>query len=89
MTAKDAIREIMADVGYSQSKLAAECGMKGQTNITGILNRGSSLRVDVLEQLVNAMGYEVVIRKKGEEGGGIVVHEGRSDGEEAKLSEPD
>lgn len=35
--------------------------MKGQTNITGILNRGVILRVDKLDQLVSAMGYKIMV----------------------------
>lgn len=75
MTAKDIVRKIMAEKGFSQEKLAFECGMKRQSNVTGILNRGTSLRVDILEQLVGAMGYEIVIRPVGSDAGGIVVHE--------------
>lgn len=61
MTAKDVVRKIMADKGFSQEKLAAESGMKRQSNVTGILNRGTSLRVDTLDQLVSAMGYKIVL----------------------------
>lgn len=75
MTAKDAIREIMAEKGYSQEALAVACGMKSQSNVTGVLNRGTSLRVDILEQMVRSMGYEIVIRPIGTEGEGIVIHE--------------
>lgn len=77
MTAKEAIRAIMAEKGYSQEKLADASGMKSQSNVTGVLNRCSSMRVDILEQMVSAMGYEIVIRPVGAEGEGIVVHEGR------------
>ena len=61
MEAKQAVKEIMKKTGISQEKLAVKCGMKGQTNVTGILNRYSSLRVDKLEQLVGAMGYKIVL----------------------------
>lgn len=64
MTAKDAIREIMALRKWSQATLAEEAGLKRQSNITGILNRGVSLRVDTLVLLAEAMGCEVVIRDK-------------------------
>ena len=64
MDAKQAVREIMALRGWSQMKLAEECGMKGQTNVTGILNRGASMRVDVLMRMVQAMGFEIVLRDK-------------------------
>ena len=64
MDAKDAVREAMKERGWSQAKLAEECGMKAQTNVTGVLNRGSSLRVDIMLQMVNAMGFELVLRDK-------------------------
>lgn len=64
MTAKDAVKEIMGVRKWSQAKLAEEAGFKSQSNVTGILNRGSSLRVDSLVQMVEAMGCEVVIRDK-------------------------
>ena len=64
ISAKDAIRSIMKLRGWSQEKLATESGMKSQSNITGILNRGASMRVDILTKLVEAMGCEIVIRDK-------------------------
>ncbi len=62
MEAKKAIREIMKICGWSQEKLADKCGMKSQSNITGILNRNSSMRVDVLLRMIHAMGFELVVR---------------------------
>lgn len=62
MDAKEAIREAMKVCGWSQEKLAKACGMKRQSNVTGILNRGSSMRVDIMLQMVNAMGFELVLR---------------------------
>ena len=79
----------MAETKTSQERLAVASGMKGQTNITGILNRGTSMRVDILEQLVSAMGYELVIRPIGPETDGYVVHEQRNSttpGEGLKLT---
>ena len=64
MDAKEAIREAMKVCGWSQAKLAEECGMKRQSNVNGVLNRGSSLRVDIMLQMVNAMGFELVLRDK-------------------------
>lgn len=64
MDAKEAIREAMKVCEWSQARLADECGMKGQTNVTGVLNRGSSMRVDILLQMANAMGFELVLRDK-------------------------
>lgn len=64
MTAKDVVKEIMGVRKWSQSKLAEEAGFKSQSNVTGILNRGTSLRVDNLVQMIEAMGCELVIRDK-------------------------
>jgi len=67
MDAKQIIRAIMAKTGTSQERLAVLSGMKGQTNVTGILNRYASLRVDKLEQMITAMGYKIVIMPDCEE----------------------
>lgn len=75
MTGKDVVRKIMGDLGWSQAKLAEECGMTRQSNVTGVLNRGTSLRVDTLEQMISAMGYEIVIRRVSDGGDEMVVHE--------------
>lgn len=64
MNAKEIIKNILVMRGWSQKKLAEEAGFKGQSNVTGYLNRGTSLRVDNLIQMIEAMGCEVVIRDK-------------------------
>lgn len=64
MTAKDVVKTIMIDKSWSQSKLASEAGFESQSNVTGILNRGTSLRVDNLVKMVNAMGYKIVVVPK-------------------------
>lgn len=78
MTAKQIIRMAMAEKRISQGQLAEMCGMKSQSNINGILNRGTSLRVDSFEQLISAMGYEIVVRKTDEKTCEMVVHEERA-----------
>ena len=62
--AKEAIRAAMKVCGWSQERLADECGMKRQTNVSGVLNRGGSLRVDIMLQMLHAMGFELVARDK-------------------------
>lgn len=65
MNEKEVIKECLSIRGWSQSKLAEESGYKSQKNITGFLNRGENgLRMDVVVRLLNAMGYEVVVRDK-------------------------
>lgn len=61
MTARDIVKEIMGLKNLSQSKLAEMAGFKSQSNVTGILNRGSSMRVDNLEQMLSAMGYKIIV----------------------------
>lgn len=64
MLAKDAIKDMMKFRNWSQAKLAEESGFKSQSNITGILNRSTSMRVDNLVQMAEAMGCEIIIRDK-------------------------
>lgn len=58
------VKAAMRDRKWSMSKLAEESGMRGATNVTGILNRGTSMRVDNLVKMLDAMGYEVIVRDK-------------------------
>lgn len=64
MNSKDVVKDIMKYAGYSQSELAEKAGYASQSNVTGILNRSSSMRVDSLVQMVEAMGFEVIVRNK-------------------------
>ena len=61
MTARDVVKEIMALKKLSQSKLAEQAGFKSQSNVTGILNRGTTMKVDNLEQMLSAMGYKIMV----------------------------
>lgn len=65
MTEKDVVRKCMAVCGWSQPKLAAESGFKSQSNITGLLNNNKNgIRMDNLFKMLNAMGFEIVVRDK-------------------------
>ena len=67
MTERQAIRDIMKLRGWSQQKLADECGFKHQTNIASLLSESPNtkgMRVDNLYRLLDAMGCEIVIRDK-------------------------
>lgn len=65
MTEKDIVREVMSMRNWSQAKLAEEAGFKSQSNITGLLNNNKNgIRIDNLVRMLNAMGYEVVVRDK-------------------------
>ena len=65
MNEKQVLREAMRAKGISQAELAKQAGYKTQSHIANILAR-PSMRVDVLVRLLNAMGYELIIRSKEE-----------------------
>lgn len=64
MTASESVKEIMKKHGVSQELMAKRAGYKYQSNVTGILNRGASMRVDNLLKMINAMGCELIIRDR-------------------------
>lgn len=65
MTEKDVVRKGMAMRGWNQPKLAEESGFKSQSNITGLLNNNKNgIRMDNLFKMLNAMGFEIVVRDK-------------------------
>lgn len=58
------IREIMEEEELNQQQLADRMGAKRQ-NVNQMLCRNSiSMRLDSFVRLIEAMGYEVVVRKK-------------------------
>lgn len=61
MTGTDVIKEIMHSEDISQTQLAKLAGYKAQTNITGILNRGTTLKVSSLDRMLRALGYKIQI----------------------------
>ena len=79
MLTKNIIKDIMKLRGWSQSKLAEEAGLKSQSNITGLLNRYSSMRADSFVQLAEAMGCEVIVRDKMGTGREWKVTDGKED----------
>ena len=65
MTEKDVVRKAMAMRGWSQPKLATESGFKSQSNITGLLNNNKNgIRMDNFFKMMNAMGFDIVVRDK-------------------------
>lgn len=64
MRSIEVIREILAMRGWSQAKLAQECGYKRQSNIAAILTRNTDMKVCNLVELSEAMGFEVIVRDK-------------------------
>lgn len=75
MTAKDIINSIMKQSGFTQSQMAALIGLKNQSGFSMALNR-ADLKVGFFVKVLNAMGYEVVVKKRErgrKESGAIVV----------------
>ena len=65
MTEKDVVRKCMAVCKWNQPTLAKEAGFKSQSNITGLLNNNKNgIRMDNLFKMLNAMGFEIVVRDK-------------------------
>ena len=60
---KKIVKALLKECKMTQTDLANQLRVK-QTNITGILNRNNSMRVDNLVEMVEAMGYEVIVRDK-------------------------
>lgn len=63
MNEKDIIRAAMAARGYNQTMLAVAAGLKRQTNVSEML-RSRSLRVDNFVKLLNAMGFDVIVKDR-------------------------
>ena len=63
-TAKEAIVEIMHSVGVSQQKLAEKIGLKKQQSFYNILNAKNGMRLDSFIKILDALGYEVIIRNR-------------------------
>ena len=63
MTEKQIIREAMYARRVNQTVLAGMAGLKRQSNVSGLLS-GKSMRVDSFLLLLDAMGFEVIVRDK-------------------------
>lgn len=61
MNSAQIIEKIRLDSRVSQSELAKRAGYKSQTNITGILHRGTTLKVSNFDRLLHALGYKIVV----------------------------
>lgn len=62
--AAELVKEVMAEEQINQTELAERMGCVRQ-NISQALNRGvTNMRYDTFEKLVEALGYEIIVRKK-------------------------
>lgn len=73
MNAKEIITKIMKEKGINQTMLAVLIGVPGQSTVSMALKR--DMKVSVYAQYLDALGYEVVVRKKstGRKGDGVFV----------------
>lgn len=63
MKSNEAVRAVMSTDGITQANLAAKLGYKTQSGVGNALGRENGMRVDVFVKMMNAMGYDVVVRR--------------------------
>jgi hypothetical protein len=62
MKRKDAIKAAMKDVGITQEVLAEKLGYSSQNSVASAIGRNISM--DKFEEMMDVLGFEVVIRRK-------------------------
>lgn len=63
MNEKEVIREAMKARGLNQAMLADAAGLKRQSNVSELL-RGNSIRVDNMVKLLDAMGFDLIVKDR-------------------------
>lgn len=63
MKSNEAVRAVMSADGITQMELANKLGYKTQSGVGNALSRENGMRVDVFVKMMNAMGYDVVVRR--------------------------
>lgn len=63
MKSTEVVKSVMAADGVSQANLAARLGYKHQSAVGNAVNRENGMRVDVFVKMMNAMGYDVIVRR--------------------------
>ena len=61
MNARDLMKEIVEESGLSQATNAEKAGYKRASNVSECL-RSNNMRVDNMVRILNACGYELIIR---------------------------
>ena len=72
MKSNEVVRAVMSADGITQMELANKLGYKTQSGVGNALSRENGMRVDVFVKMMNAMGYDVVVRRGKDE---VVVTE--------------
>lgn len=78
MTAQEVAKHVMKNASLTQTDVAIACGLAGQSSI-GTLLRSKSMRVDSLLLILNACGYELVVRSADGEKPEYVIGENLSE----------
>ena len=63
MKSNEVVRSVMTADGITQMELANKLGYKTQSGVGNALSRENGMRVDVFIKMMNAMGYDVVVRR--------------------------
>ena len=79
MNAKEIIVNVMKEKGINQTMLAKMLGVTGQSTVSMALKR--DMKISVYAWYLDAMGYELVVRKKsaGRKGEGVYVVDPKGD----------
>ena len=64
MNASAIVRKIMSEAGVSQKKIADQIGLNSQQAVFNMLNAKLGMRIDNFIKIMNALGYEVIVRNK-------------------------
>ena len=64
---------IMKVNGLSYDELAEKLGQSNPGNLYNALNKNKNIMVSTLRKILDALGYELVIREKGKDRGGYVI----------------
>lgn len=63
MTEKEIVRAAMNIRGFNQTMLAEKANFKRQSNVSEML-RSKNLRVDNLVRLLDAMGFDLIVKDR-------------------------
>lgn len=59
-----AVKDLMAELGVSQAKLAEKIGANSPQTVQSLLYAKNGMRSDKLIAIMDALGYDVVIRSR-------------------------
>lgn len=64
MNDKQIVKAALTRTGTTQAALSGKIGYANKTSLATMLSRPSNLRMDVLFKILDALGFEIVIRPK-------------------------